>query len=125
MSANDVTDPRPPAPRLYRTLSRLESPFTRLAGLTCRDFARLTAARCDRPLTAGETIRLRMHGLACRLCRGFSGQFQLINDLVHESMTDPRPGADGDEALQRIRDRVVERTCADDSERSREDGGLT
>lgn len=78
-------DSRPPPPRRYRVIAMLERPFTQVAGLTCRNFARLTVARLDRPLTPGEAIRLRLHGAMCQLCREFASQFTLINELIRET----------------------------------------
>lgn len=75
--------------------------------MTCRDFARLTVTRMDRPLTHGEQFRLRFHGTLCRLCRDFAGQFEIINDLVREAATETTDETDS-AALDRIRARVAE-----------------
>lgn len=101
-------DPRPAPPRRYRTLARLENPLTSIAGMTCRDFARLTVTRMDRPLTNGERLRLRFHGVLCRLCRDFAGQFEVINDLVREAASEAGDETDS-AALARIRAHVAER----------------
>lgn len=104
-------DPRPAPPRRYRTLARLENPLTSIAGMTCRDFARLTVTRMDRPLSGGEQLRLRFHGVLCRLCRDFAGQFEIINDLVREAAAETKDETDS-AALSRIRARVAERVSS-------------
>lgn len=95
-------DPRPPPPRRYRALTVLERPFTRVAGITCRDFAGLSVVRLDRPLTPREHLRYRFHGIMCRLCREFGSQFELINELIRETAQEPATEADDANALRRI-----------------------
>ena len=120
--ASDSSDPPPAPPKRYRILARLESPITRLAGLTCRDFARLTVARMDRPLSLQENVRHRMHGVMCTLCRSFSGQFNDINELIREAATEnivarheeendveaPAPHESDERVIDRIRSAVRE-----------------
>lgn len=106
-------DPRPASPRRYRIIARLESPLTRLAGMTCRDFARLSVVRLDRPLSGTERLRMRFHGMLCRLCRDFSGQFGVINDLVREAASD-NGGEPDPAAVARVRARVAERVSRPD-----------
>lgn len=97
-------DPRPAPPALYRALQTVEAPLAGLAGLTCREFARLTVARLDRPLTAGEAVRHSLHGTMCRLCNRFAHQFTAINDLAREleAESSPPPATIPDPAAARI-----------------------
>ena len=78
-------DPRPPPPRRYRTMQRVEGPVLNLVGLSCREFARLTVARIDRPLTATERLRLGVHGAVCGICARFASQFALLHELAREA----------------------------------------
>ena len=81
-------DPRPAPPRLYRAIQTIEAPLTNLVGLSCREFARLTVTRLDRPLTTTEALRHRLHGSLCGICSRFASQFALLNDLTHEIETE-------------------------------------
>jgi hypothetical protein len=102
-------DTRPPPPRRYRAIAVLERPFTQVAGITCRDFARLSVARLDRPLTKREQMQYRFHDFICRLCREFSGQFELINELIRETAQEPGSEEGDAESLRRIEAGVRER----------------
>lgn len=88
---DDSSDPRPPPRRSYRILIRAEGPLLNLAGMTCRDFARLAVTRMDRPLTTREAIRFRFHGIACTVCRRFAAQFETLNELLRETAAEPPP----------------------------------
>lgn len=57
-------------------------PAMKVAGLSCRQFAELCAARCDRDLRPGEQWRFRFHRLMCGLCRSLPVQFESLHDLV-------------------------------------------
>lgn len=46
--------------------------------LECREVARLLSELQDRPGTAAETARLRLHLILCEACRNAQGQFDLI-----------------------------------------------
>ena len=78
-------------------------------GLSCRSYAVLASRRRDRPLTLGERIRFRMHGLICGLCRRLPRQLQAMRDLVECSDAEGALGADApldDAARTRIRARL-------------------
>jgi hypothetical protein len=91
-------DPRPAPPRAYRVIQSLEAPLSDLMGLSCREFARLTVTRLDRPLTASEALRHRFHGTLCGICARFATQFSFLNDLTREIETEdnapPPPPSD-------------------------------
>ncbi len=89
-------DPRPAPPRLYRAIQTIEAPLANLVGLSCRQFARLTVTRLDRPLTTTEALRHRLHGSLCGICRRFSAQFALLNDLTREIETETTPAAEAE-----------------------------
>lgn len=95
MNADDIhapaDDPRPAPPRRYRAIQRVEGPLAHLVGLSCRDFARLTVARLDRPLSVQENLRLRLHGAMCGLCTRFAAQFSVLGELIQEIETEPSP----------------------------------
>lgn len=100
-------DPRPAPPRAYRVIQSLEAPLTDLMGLSCREFARLTVTRFDRPLTASEALRHRFHGALCGICARFATQFSLLNDLTREIESEdtaaaPAPSDDDTAAAARI-----------------------
>ena len=78
-------DPRPPPPRRYRAMQRVEGPVLNLVGLSCREFARLAVARLDRPLTTAERLRLGVHGTVCGVCKRFAAQFALLDELAREA----------------------------------------
>ncbi|QEL55711.1 zf-HC2 domain-containing protein [Chromobacterium paludis] len=46
--------------------------------LSCREASRLISAGLDRPLSAAEHLKLRMHLLLCGNCRQFSRQLDLL-----------------------------------------------
>jgi hypothetical protein len=94
-------DPRPPPPARYRLIMRVEAPVNRLLGMSCRHFAGLAVARLDRPLSLGERLRYRMHGRLCSLCRGFSGQLQVLAELSRE-LEEEQAGSLQDPEVQRI-----------------------
>ncbi len=50
----------------------------KLMMINCKETAELLSQEQDRPLTAGETLRLRLHLLLCRGCRSFSRQLGFI-----------------------------------------------
>jgi len=87
----------PPPPRSYRITHRFMGPAMKLAGLSCRQFAELCAARCDRDLNPGERWRFRFHRLMCGLCRSLPVQFESLHCLVGQIPVDgideaePRP----------------------------------
>ena len=83
-SPENERDPRPAPPRAYRLAQRVEAPIADLVGLSCREFARLAVTRLDRPLTATESLRHRLHGAMCGICARFAAQFSLLNDLTRE-----------------------------------------
>ena len=45
---------------------------------TCQEVTRLVLQSQDRPLRPLERASLRLHGLACRRCRDFRAQQQLM-----------------------------------------------
>lgn len=103
MSTPDSDLPRRPPPSpIYRAIQVVEAPFAGLAGMTCRDFARLTVTRLDRPLTAGEALRHRFHGALCGLCTRFASQFETLNELTRTLETDIPPPEPDDAAAARI-----------------------
>lgn len=114
-------DPRPRPPRRYRVIQRVEGPVLSLVGLGCRDFARLTVARQDRPLTTSETLRLRLHGAMCGVCSRFAEQFSRLAGLYHEveaeaAATEPDPAAA--RIAEQVRAKIAGR---DDGQASRTD----
>ena len=46
--------------------------------LDCKQTSELLSQGQDRPLTAGEALRLRLHLLLCRGCRRFSRQLDFM-----------------------------------------------
>lgn len=108
----------PPPPRSYRVSHRFMGPAMKLAGLSCRQFAELCAARCDRDLRAGEQWRFRFHRLMCGLCRSLPVQFESLHDLVSripidevgEETATPELSA---EARDRILKAVLKCECQD------------
>ena len=100
-------DPRPAPRRSYRVIQRVEAPVADLVGLSCREFARLTVLRRDRPLSAVETLRHRLHGAMCGLCARFAGQFATIDELVREiEAGEPALPTPSDEAVARVSNAV-------------------
>ena len=77
-------DPRPAPPRRYRQVQKFEAPIAGLVGLSCREFARLTVTRMDRPLTTVESLRHRLHGSICGICSRFAAQFSALNELTRD-----------------------------------------
>jgi hypothetical protein len=80
----------------------VEAPLAGLAGMSCRDFARLTVARLDRPLRADEKIRHRLHGALCGLCGKFAAQFAALNDLTDSIEAEARPPSTDEAAVHRV-----------------------
>jgi hypothetical protein len=66
-------------------------PLLRALGMSCRDITELSAARLDRKLTLGETMKLRMHTIMCALCRPLPRQFANLRELVRHAHEDPSP----------------------------------
>lgn len=95
-------DPRPAPPRLYRAIQTIEAPLTNLVGLSCRQFARLTVTRLDRPLTVTEALRHRLHGSLCGICSRFASQFALLNDLTQEIEAETAPAEAETTTIARI-----------------------
>lgn len=98
-------NPRPAPPRTYRVIQTVEAPLTNLVGLSCREFARLTVTRLDRPLTASEALRHRFHGSLCGICARFAAQFTALADLTREIEAEtsaPAAGAEDEAAIARI-----------------------
>lgn len=91
-------DPRPAPPRTYRAIQTLEAPLMDLMGMSCRQFARLTVTRLDRPLTATEALRHRLHGAMCGICGKFAAQFAALHDLADEIEAETTPAAATDPA---------------------------
>lgn len=50
----------------------------KLMMLNCRETAELLSQGQDRPLKAGENLRLRLHLLLCRGCRSFNRQLDFM-----------------------------------------------
>ena len=93
---------RPPPPAIYRAIQVVEAPIANLAGMSCRDFARLTVTRMDRPLTSTETLRHRFHGAMCGLCGKFAAQFESLSELTRTLETDIPPPSPDEAAAARI-----------------------
>lgn len=111
-------DPRPPPPRRYRVIQRVEGPVLNALGLSCREFARLTVARIDRPLTTSESLRHRFHGAMCSVCTRFSAQFSALGELTREIESDPAPASNhppDHAAIERVNASV--RAALDDGRR--------
>jgi hypothetical protein len=87
-------DPRPPPPRRYRVIQRVEGPVLHALGMSCREFARLTVARIDRTLTTGESLRHRFHGAMCGVCTRFSAQFSALGELTREIESETAPASE-------------------------------
>lgn len=49
---------------------------------TCRETTELLSQAQDRPLTLAERMRMRLHLLLCRGCRGFSRQLGFLRAAV-------------------------------------------
>lgn len=108
----------PPPPRSYRISHRLMGPAMKLAGLSCRQFAELCAARCDRDLRPGERWRFRFHRLMCGLCRSLPSQFEALHCLVgqmppEEHEEDPSIPEMPADASKRIREAIRSCECGD------------
>ncbi|OWY40008.1 hypothetical protein CEK28_04530 [Xenophilus sp. AP218F] len=53
--------------------------------LSCREASRLISAGMDRPLSAAEHIKLRMHLLLCGNCREFSHQLTTLRQAARKA----------------------------------------
>ncbi|WP_027782078.1 MULTISPECIES: zf-HC2 domain-containing protein [Burkholderia] len=49
----------------------------------CKDIARLLSDALDRPLTASERLRVRVHLPLCGSCRQFREQIAVLRDAAH------------------------------------------
>ncbi|MDR3413644.1 MAG: zf-HC2 domain-containing protein [Formivibrio sp.] len=56
--------------------------------LSCKEASRLLSMAQDRPLTTGETVKLRFHLAMCGACRNFNRQLKIIR-LGAQSSTKP------------------------------------
>lgn len=74
--------PQPPPPLTYRIMHVVLGPAQKMLRLSCKDAFELSAAQMDRELTRSEAFRLRLHLLACGVCRHLPRQFRLIRELV-------------------------------------------
>lgn len=45
---------------------------------SCKEASRLLSMAQDRPLTTGETVKLRFHLAMCDACRNFNRQLKII-----------------------------------------------
>jgi hypothetical protein len=57
-------------------------PLLKIAGLSCRQFAKLAALQLDRPLKTQGALRLRMHSMMCGICRPLPKQLENLQKLT-------------------------------------------
>lgn len=76
--------------------------------ISCKKAAELTCAGLDRPLSIGETVRLRFHLLMCAACRGFQKQNQALLRLFEERFRNPAATRD-DADLPKLPENACER----------------
>jgi hypothetical protein len=103
MNTPESRDPAAPPPRSYRLAMKVEAPVANALGISCRSYSRLAVARLDRPLTFGEQVRYRIHGLLCSLCRNYSKQLRVVGELSREFEDTQPPDS---EAVERIKEKV-------------------
>ena len=60
-------------------------PVMKLFGMSCRAAYELNLAKLDRPLTFGESLRLRLHMLMCGVCRKIPGQLKILRECTREA----------------------------------------
>ncbi len=81
--------------------------------LSCKQTAVLVSKACDRRLSWGERLAVRLHLLICRGCRQFVRQLRFLRN-AGEYFRDHAPDAHGeivltDAARERIAARIVRR----------------
>lgn len=58
--------------------------FFRTVAQPCRGQTALLSREIDEPLSAGESLGVRVHLLYCRACRRFRKQIRLLRELARE-----------------------------------------
>lgn len=109
----------PQPPRSYRLMQAVMGPLLRALGMSCRDITELSAARLDRRLTLGESMKLRVHTMMCALCRPLPRQFANLRELVRLAHEDPPPDPDpGPELPAEARARIAASLPSETDDRS-------
>ena len=52
--------------------------------MNCKESTQLLSESEDRPLEAGERLKLKLHLLSCRGCRNFSKQLRFIRSACRQ-----------------------------------------
>jgi hypothetical protein len=80
--------------------------------LTCRELARMLSERRDRPLPWRTRISLRLHVLACKMCRIYGAQFDAVGRVCREAgarAEDECPDCLPEERKRAMRDALARR----------------
>lgn len=93
-------------------------PLLKVLGISCKATYDLCSEQMDRQLTAGETIRLRVHVMMCGLCRRLPAQFRGMRELLRCSHPH-EPEETSDECLSaEAKERIASKLRDDSSPRS-------
>ena len=58
--------------------------------MNCKESTQLLSEGEDRPLEAGERLKLKLHLLSCRGCRNYSKQLRFIRSACRQLGSAPR-----------------------------------
>lgn len=76
----------------YRLVHRVFGPLAKLPGFSCRSYTQICAGKKDCVLTFGQRLELATHWLLCGVCRSFSKQIDVIDEI---SASLPAEGSEG------------------------------
>jgi len=79
--------------------------------LSCKEVSELASESLDRPLTAGERLRMGLHLALCGLCRRYRRQIRFLHRAARRLDDDREPPIVqplDDEARRRIAERIAD-----------------
>ncbi len=84
------------------------APVLKLLHMSCNHYSDLTLQSMDRPLDFGEKLRLRLHYLACSMCRDFQKQMNALSALVKSTFASQEPAKPAPAFLETVRGKLTE-----------------
>lgn len=93
----------PPPPESYCRSHKLLGLGLHKLKISCSHFSDLTLQAMDRPLTAREKFRMRLHYIMCSICRSFEKQMRSLSRLVRASFSEQTPPAPDPDFLTSVR----------------------